>query len=176
MGELFFSSFVILVLLSCSRVGLLDVSRLLGLTLRHSAPVCSCHRDSLTRWRLAFAHEAARVVSSASSQLFFGSTMCLVISDRLRGKSLQVMWTYDGPASLVNLFFTHCITYLCLTHSSRPYNRETRGGVRNVLHLGALSVPLRIGGERITRTYLTVIRWFVFFRAHAWLLSSQFTI
>ena len=52
--------------LSCSRVCLLDVSRLLGLTLRHSAPVCSCHGDSLTRWRLAFAQEAARVVSSAS--------------------------------------------------------------------------------------------------------------
>ena len=47
------------VLLSCSRVCLLDVSRLLGLTPRHSAPVC-CHRDSLTRGRLAFAQEAVR--------------------------------------------------------------------------------------------------------------------
>ena len=36
-----FSFFVTFVLLSCSRVGLLDVSRLLGLTLRYSAPVCS---------------------------------------------------------------------------------------------------------------------------------------
>ena len=69
--DVVFSLFVTFVLLSCSRVCLLDVSRLLGLTLRHSAPVCSCHRDSLTRWRLALAYEAARVVSSASSQLFF---------------------------------------------------------------------------------------------------------
>ena len=70
MGVLF-SLFVTFVLLSCSRVCLLDVSRLLRLTLRHSAPVCSCHQDSLTRWRLAFVQEAVRVVSSASSQLFF---------------------------------------------------------------------------------------------------------
>ena len=30
-----------------------------------------------------------------------------MISDSLRGRSLQVLWTYDGPASLVTLFFTH---------------------------------------------------------------------
>ena len=35
-------------------------SRLFGLTLRPSSPVCSCHRDSLTRGRLAFAQEAVR--------------------------------------------------------------------------------------------------------------------
>ena len=35
-----------------------------------------------------------------------------------------------------------------------------------MLHLGALSVPSRIGGERIIRTYLTLTRWFVIFRAH----------
>ena len=51
-----------LVLLSCPRVCLLDVSRLFGLKLRHFAPVWSCHRDSLTRWRLAIAQEAARVI------------------------------------------------------------------------------------------------------------------
>ena len=77
------SSFVTVVLLSCSRVCLLDVSRLLGLTLRHSALVCSCHRDSLTRWRLSFAQEAVRVASSASSQLSFWAAMCLMISDSL---------------------------------------------------------------------------------------------
>ena len=48
---------------------LLDVSRLVGLTLRPSAPVCCCHRDSLTRGRLAFAQEAVR----ASSFSLFGS-------------------------------------------------------------------------------------------------------
>ena len=67
-GVLFFVTFV---LLSCSRVCLLDVSRHFGLTLRQSAPVCSCHRDSQSRWRLAQAQEAVRVVSSASYQLFF---------------------------------------------------------------------------------------------------------
>ena len=152
------------------------VFRLLGLTLRHSAPVCSSHWDSLTRWRLALAQEAARVVSSASSRLFFCSSMCLVISDNLRGRSLQAMRTYEGPASLVNLFFTH-YSFLCLTHSSRPYNQDTPGGARKVLRLGALGVPSRIGGERCARTSLRKTRWFViFFRAHAWLLSSQSTI
>ena len=48
-------------LLSCPRVCLLDVSRLLGLTLRPSAPVCCCHRDSLTCGRLALVQEAVRV-------------------------------------------------------------------------------------------------------------------
>ena len=50
---------VTFVLLSCPRVCLLDVSSLLVLTLRPSAPVCCCHRDSLTRGRLAFAQEVA---------------------------------------------------------------------------------------------------------------------
>ena len=56
---------------SCSRVCLLDVSRLLSLTLRRSDPVCCCHRDSLTRWRLASSQEAVRVASSSSSHLAF---------------------------------------------------------------------------------------------------------
>ena len=90
--------------------------------------------------------------------------MCLVISDNLRGRSLQAMRTYEGPSSLVNVFFSHC-SFLCLTHSSRPYNHDTPGGARNLLHLGALSVPSRIRGELFTRTYLTLTRWFVIFRA-----------
>ena len=49
---------------------LLVVSRLLGLTLRPSAPVCCCHRDSLTRWRLALAQEPALDSFSSSSHLF----------------------------------------------------------------------------------------------------------
>ena len=162
----------------CPRVCLLDVSRPLGLTLRPSAPVCGCHRDSLRRWRLAIAQEAAHVVFfCVYSIVLFESrrAMCLVVSDSLRGRSLHAMLTYEGPASLVNLFFTHS-SFPCLTHSSRPKNRDTPGGVRNVLHLGALSVPSRIGGKRIIRTYSTVTRWFVIFRAHAWLLSSQFTV
>ena len=48
-----FSLFVTFGIVSCSRVCLLVVSRLLGLTLRPFASVCSCHWDSLTRGRLA---------------------------------------------------------------------------------------------------------------------------
>ena len=44
------------------------------------------------------------------------ATMCLVISDSLRGTSLQGMWTCEGPVFFVILFFTHCATYL-LSHS-----------------------------------------------------------
>ena len=41
------------------------------------APVCYCHRDSLTRWRLALVQEAARVASSLSSHLFFEARCAL---------------------------------------------------------------------------------------------------
>ena len=47
--------------MSCPRVCLFDVSRLLGLTLRPSAPVCCCHRDSLARERLAIVQVPVRV-------------------------------------------------------------------------------------------------------------------
>ena len=54
-------SLPLFVIESCSRVCLLVVSRLLGLTLRPFAPVCSCHWDSLTHGRLAIVQEAMRV-------------------------------------------------------------------------------------------------------------------
>ena len=41
---------------------LLDVSCLLGLTLRPSAPVLCCLQDSVTRGRLALEQEAVRVL------------------------------------------------------------------------------------------------------------------
>ena len=63
-------------LLSCPRVCLLDVSCLLGLTLRPSAPVCCCHRDSLTRGRVAFEQEAVRVSSSLSARLVLHVLAC----------------------------------------------------------------------------------------------------
>ena len=44
---------------------LLVVSRLLGLTLRPSAPVFSCHLDFVTHWRLALAQEALRDASDS---------------------------------------------------------------------------------------------------------------
>ena len=55
---------------------LLEVSRLIGLTLRPSAPVCCCHRDSFTRGRLAFAQEAVRVSSTHSPRLFLHVMTC----------------------------------------------------------------------------------------------------
>ena len=60
--EVFLSFFVTFVIVACSRNCVLVVSRLLGLTLRPFAPVCSCHRDSLTRGRLAIVQEAVRVL------------------------------------------------------------------------------------------------------------------
>ena len=53
---------------------LLHDSRLLGLTLRPSAPVCCCHRVSWSRWRLAFAQEAVRC-----PPLFFLHSVLLVV-------------------------------------------------------------------------------------------------
>ena len=55
---------------------LLDVSRLLGLTLRPSAPVCCCHWDSLTRGTLAFAQEAVRGPPYLSPRLVLHMTTC----------------------------------------------------------------------------------------------------
>ena len=89
---------VTFVLLSCPRVCLLDVSRLLGLTMRPSAPVCCCHRDSLTRGRLAVVQEAVRVLFF--SVFSFGSArddLFPVISDS-REMSRQALLKYEGPA------------------------------------------------------------------------------
>ena len=58
---------------------------------------------------------------------------------------------------------------------SRSCNRDTRGGVRNVLRLGALGVHPRIAGERIARTFFNKTRWVQIFRTHARLVSSQFS-
>ena len=51
----------------------LDDPRLFGLTLRPTAPVCCCRRDSLARGRLAFEQEAVRGLPSSSS---FDSAGC----------------------------------------------------------------------------------------------------
>ena len=70
--------------------------------------------------------------------------MCpLACSGSLRGRSFHAMLNYEGPASLVKLFFTHS-SFPCLFHSFRPYIWNTLGRARNVIHLGALSVPSRI--------------------------------
>ena len=89
-------------IVSCSRVCLLVVSRLLALTLRPSAPVCSCHRHSLTRGRLAIVQEAVRVFFF--SVFSIGSArgdMCPVVSGSLREMSLQAVLKNEGPAALV---------------------------------------------------------------------------
>ena len=77
---------------------LLDVSCLLRLTLRPSAPVCSCHRDSLTRGRLAILQEAVRVFCSVFSIGSARGGMFPVISDSLRVMSRQALLKYEGPA------------------------------------------------------------------------------
>ena len=99
MKEDILSLFVTFVLLCCTRVCLIDLSRLLGLTLRPSAPVCCCHQDSLTRGRLAIVQGAVRVfffsffsIGSARDDMF------PVISDSLRVMSLQALLKYEGPA------------------------------------------------------------------------------
>ena len=77
----------------------LDVSRLTGLTLRPSAPVCCCHRDSLTGGRLAFAQEAVRDSPSLFSSI--GSArdgMCPLISGSRREMSLQALMKFESPA------------------------------------------------------------------------------
>ena len=104
--EEFHSFFVTFVLVSYSSVCLLVVSRLLGLTLRLFAPVCSCHRDSLTRWRLAIVQEAVRVLffSQSSRLVSVRDDMCLVVSDSLRGRSFHAMLKYESPAAIVKLF------------------------------------------------------------------------
>ena len=64
---------------------LLVVSRLLSLRLRHFAPLCSCHWDSLTRGRLAIVQEAVRVFFfSVFSIGTARDGMCPVVSGSLR--------------------------------------------------------------------------------------------
>ena len=99
------SFFVTFVIVSCSRVCLLVVSRHLGLTLRPFAAVCSCHQDSLTRKRLAIVQEGVRVF--LFSVFSIGSArddMCPVFSGSQREMSLQAMLKYEGPAASSNCF------------------------------------------------------------------------
>ena len=62
---------------------LLHDSRLFGLTLRPSAPVCCCHRVSWARGRLAFAQEAVHCPHSFSSIGSACDGTCLVVSGSL---------------------------------------------------------------------------------------------
>ena len=133
--EGFLSFSVTLVQVSCSRVCLLVVSRLLGQTLRHFAPVWCCHRDSLTRWRLAnCARSRACSLFSQSSRLVPAhDDMCLVVSDTRKVSSRYVeIWR-----SCI-----HFSSFPCFLHSFRLYIRDTRGRARNVLHPGAFSESL----------------------------------
>ena len=68
----------------------------------------------------------------------------------MHGSSEKVIRTVSH--TFLELFYLASLTVL------DEKNRDTPGGVRNVLHLGAPSVPSWIGGERMTRTYLTVTR------------------
>ena len=120
--QIFFQGLLFFFLLSCSRVCLLDVSRLLGLTLRLFALVCSCHRDSLTRWRLSFEQEG--VLFSQSSWLVpVRDNICVEVSDSLWGRSLHAMLKYEGPAFIVkNVFCSLCPSFLGSTTFSTTYS------------------------------------------------------
>ena len=87
--------------------------------------------------------------------------MCPAVSGGLRERSLHAMLKFEGLAAIVKLFFL-TTSFPCILHSFRPYIRDTLGCARNVIHLGALSVPSRIGGERIIRASSTLIRCVVF--------------
>ena len=83
-----------------------------------------------------------------------------MVSGSLREMSLQAMLKYEGPAAVVKLIFT-LSSFPCFC-AFLTIIQDTLGRARNVLHLGVLSVPSRIGGERILRTSLTLIRCVVF--------------
>ena len=104
---------------------------------------------------MCFFSESSRLVPAHDD-------MCLMVSDSLRGKSLHAMLKYEGPASIVKLFFT-LSSCPCILHIFDHIFGIRLGRARNVLHLGALSVSSRIGGERIIRTSLTLIRCVFFF-------------
>ena len=94
-----FSPPMSLVLLTCSRVCPLDVSRLLGLTLRSSAPVCCCHRDPLSGGKLTTVQEAVRVFFSVFSFCSARDGMFPVISGSRREMSLQALLKFKRPAT-----------------------------------------------------------------------------
>ena len=87
--------------------------------------------------------------------------MCPVVSRGLRERSLHTMLKFEGPAAIVKLLFS-LPPFLDSLHFFDHFFRDTLGRARNVLHLGVLSVPSKIGGERILRTSLTLIRCVVF--------------
>ena len=158
--KIFSPSLSPLVIVSCSRVCLLVVSRLLGLTLRLFAPVCSCHRDSLTRW--------AR--SRSCAVLFFPVfSIGLCTWWHVSGGFLAAYekglftrcWNLEVLHPSLNCF-CHFPPFLTSCTHFRPKIRDTLERARNVILLGALSVPSRMGGERIIRASLTLIRVVVF--------------
>ena len=104
-------------------------------SVKHERP----SQQQMAQWRNlpGVIHWGLRVV-------FAHDDMCLVVSDRLRGRSLHAMLKCEGPASLVKLFFT-LFSFPCLLHSFRPYIQDTLGRARNVLHPGAFNVPSGIG-------------------------------
>ena len=79
--------------------------------------------------------------------------MCVVIS--------------ESPASLVFLFSIPFFASLTVLNHIIGIRLEALEMCYILVHFEC---------ERIIRTYLTLTRWFVIFRAHAWLLSSQSTI
>ena len=118
-----FNPFVTFVLLSCSSVCLFDVSCLLGLTLRHFAPVCSCHRDSLTRWRLALVQEAVRVSSSHSPRLVLHVMAYARRFQAAVEMSLQALLKFEGPEITLDCFWVLPIPL----QASAPFSTKKSG-------------------------------------------------
>ena len=122
-----FSLFLVtMVIVSCSHDCLFDVSRLHGLTLRPSATVCCCRRDSLTRGRLAIVQEAVRVFfSSVFSKASARGLMCPVVTGSRRVMSLQALLKIGGPAITRNLLVDSPCSLSRRLHRSRPSNAGT---------------------------------------------------
>ena len=101
--------------------------------------------------------------------------MCLVISDSLRGMSLQEKWTYEGAVSLAILFFTHCATNL-LSHSKFLITLSGYAWRRSKITTSwCCGCTLHDWWRTIRTNLLNSDSLVVTFRTHARLLSSQFS-
>ena len=157
----------------CPSGSFLDVSRLLGLTLRHSAPVCCCHRGCLTRWRLALRRKPRVLLLLRLLSCPFESrcALCfLTACEECPFKRCGRM-KFCFPRNFV--FHTLCyLSVVSLTVVDHPIGIRLEAlQIYYVLVLWVL--PSRIGGERFARTSLKKTRCVVTYRAHARLFSSQ---
>ena len=79
------------------------------------APVSYCHRDFLTRWRLAL-RRMPRVMLLLRLLFVLRIAMCRVSSGSSRGISLQGMRTLWCPVFLRRIWFSHIVLFICCQH------------------------------------------------------------